>query len=188
VSVVLLRHGETAWDLVNAHGWPGAANDLAPLTARGARQAEEAAERLAVLDVARVLSSPMTRALQTAAVVGSRLGRPPQVELDLREWCPDLSWSWTTEREVLAAYDDFLAHAGTRPDDHDLRWESLAEVRERALRVLGPYAAGGELVVAVCHEVLIHALTGEQRTALATTRDLPARPSSAGQSGSAPSR
>jgi broad specificity phosphatase PhoE len=47
VPVILLRHGETAWDLVNAHGWPGAANDLAPLTPSGVRQAEAAAELLA---------------------------------------------------------------------------------------------------------------------------------------------
>jgi broad specificity phosphatase PhoE len=47
VPVILLRHGETAWDLVNAHGWPGAANDLAPLTPSGVRQAQAAAELLA---------------------------------------------------------------------------------------------------------------------------------------------
>jgi broad specificity phosphatase PhoE len=176
VPVILLRHGETDWDLVNAHGWPGAANDLAPLTPAGVRQAEAAAELLSSQPVERVLTSPMTRAMQTAAIVGARLGVPLQVALDLREWCPDQTYRWTTSAQVLAAYDDFLAHDGDRPDDHALHWERLPEVRGRALGVLAPYAAAPDTVVAVCHEVVIHALTGEQQTPLATTRGLPWRP------------
>ena len=62
-DLILLRHGETDWELVNAHGWPGAANDLAPLTASGVRQAGAAAEALSGRSVDRVLTSPMTRAM-----------------------------------------------------------------------------------------------------------------------------
>jgi broad specificity phosphatase PhoE len=176
MSVILLRHGETDWDLVNAHGWPGAANDLAPLTPAGVRQAEVAAEALSDKLVDRVLTSPMTRATQTASVVGARLGVPLQVELDLREWCPDQTYRWTTSEEVFAAYDDLLAHDGLRPEGHPLRWESLPEVRARARAVLAPYAGASGLVVAVCHEVVIHALTGMQQTPLGTTRPLPVEP------------
>jgi broad specificity phosphatase PhoE len=173
VPVILLRHGETAWDLVNAHGWPGAANDLAPLSPAGIRQAGAAAEALAGRPVDRVLTSPMTRAMQTASVVGARLGVPLQVELDLREWCPDQTYRWTTSAEVFTAYDDLLAHDGLRPEGHPLRWESLPEVRARVRAVLAPYAEDSALVVAVCHEVVIHALTGEQQTPLGTARPFP---------------
>jgi broad specificity phosphatase PhoE len=172
VPVILLRHGETAWDLVNVHGWPGAANDLAPLTPSGVRQAQAAAELLAGQPVEQVLTSPMTRAMQTASVVGARLGVPLQVEMDLREWCPDQTYRWTTSAEVFTAYDDLLAHDGVRPEGHPLRWEPLSEVRARARAVLAPYAGAPAVVVAVCHEVVIHALTGEQQTQLATTRPL----------------
>jgi broad specificity phosphatase PhoE len=176
VTVILLRHGETDWDLVNAHRWPGAANDLAPLTPSGVRQAEAAAEALSRQPVERVLTSPMTRAIQTASIVGARLGVPLQVELDLREWCPDQTYRWTTSAEVFTAYDDFLAHHGDRPDDHSLQWERLSEVRRRTLGVLTPYADAPTVVVAVCHEVVIHALSGAKRTPLATTRHLPPQP------------
>ena len=103
MPVILLRHGETAWDLVNAQGWPGAANDLAPLTPSGVRQAEGAADALSREAGQRVLTSPMTRAMQTASIVAARLGVPLQVELDLREWCPDQTYRWTTSGEVFAA-------------------------------------------------------------------------------------
>jgi broad specificity phosphatase PhoE len=176
MSVILLRHGETAWDLVNAHGWPGAANDLAPLTPTGVRQAGVVAEALSGQPVDLVLTSPMTRAMQTASIVGARLGVPLQVELDLREWCPDQTYRWTTSAEVFSAYDDLLAHDGLRPERHRLRWESLSEVRARARAVLEPYAEASPLVVAVCHEVVIHALTGVQQTPLGTTRPLPVEP------------
>jgi broad specificity phosphatase PhoE len=176
MTVILLRHGETAWDLVNARGWPGAANDLAPLTPTGVRQAGAAAEALSGQPVGLLLASPMTRAMQTASVVGARLGVPLQVELDLREWCPDQTYRWTTSAEVFTAYDDLLAHDGLRPEGHPLRWESLPEVRARARAVLAPYAASSTVVVAVCHEVVIHALTGVQQTPLGTTRAMPVGP------------
>ena len=82
----------------------------------------------------------------------------------------------TTSAQVFAAYDDLLAHDGRRPDGHPLRWESLPEVRACARAVLAAYAGASELVVAVCHEVVIHALTGEQQTPLGTTRAMPAEP------------
>ena len=176
MPVILLRHGETAWDLVNAQRWPGAANDFAPLTPVGVRQARAAGEALSSQPVDQVLTSPMTRAMQTASVVAARLGVPLQVELDLREWCPDQTYRWTTSAEVFTAYDDLLAHEGLRPEGHPLQWEPLPEVRARAWAVLAPYADASALVVAVCHEVVIHALTGEQQTPLGTTRPLPVEP------------
>src|SRR5258708_37314993 len=43
----LMRHADTDWPLVNGRHLVGAANDLAPLTDRGARQAEGAAKQRA---------------------------------------------------------------------------------------------------------------------------------------------
>jgi broad specificity phosphatase PhoE len=172
MPVLLMRHGEPDWPLVNDRGWVGLANDFTPLTRRGIRQAETTADALEAERVSLVLSSPMTRALQTAAIVAFRLAVPLQVELDLREWLPDETYSWSTPQEVFAAYDDMLAHRGVRPEGHPLRWEPLAQVRDRATHVLEPYADAGETVVAVCHEVLIQSVTGEQHTGFAQTRPL----------------
>jgi len=174
VSLHLVRHGQPDWHQVEGPQWRGAANDLAPLTAVGRQQARDAALRLtADGNVDRVLSSPMTRALETAYLIANALDAPVHVDLNLREWLPDESYSWTSADEVAAAYADMVAHDGQRPHDHDLRWEPLDVLRERAMVALGPYLSGGLRVVAVCHQVLIHAVTGCQRTPHGGLRTVP---------------
>lgn len=171
MTVLLMRHAQTDWSQVEGRRWPGAANDFAQLTPRGIEQAEQAARDLAGAEIAMVRSSPMTRALQTAAIVSARLAVPLEVWLDLREWLPEERFTWTGEN-VLELYDDMIAHGGVRPEGHPYQWEPLAEVRERALAVLRDHVGAGDVVLAVTHEVTIHALTGHQGTPHATVRPL----------------
>ena len=145
---------------------------LGPLTPHGQVQAEQAADRLARQHPTLVLSSPMTRALQTAAIVASRLDLPLGVELDLREWLPDETYQWTSGEEVATAYTDMLHRGGTRDSRGAARWEPLDQVRDRALAVLHRHVNPGATVVAVCHEVLIHAITGHPRTGHGDIRTL----------------
>jgi broad specificity phosphatase PhoE len=166
-----MRHAEPAWHLVAGDRWRGAANDFAPLTAVGEEQAAAAAQALRANPPALVISSPMTRALQTAAIVSSALVVPLRVDLGLREWLPDETYRWTTVDQVIAAHDDMLGHDGVHPDA-ERTWEELPAVRRRAHAALAPYVEQGEPVLAVCHEVLIHALTGEPRTGYAEVREL----------------
>ncbi len=86
MSLHLVRHGQPDWHQVEGRQWRGAANDLAPLTAVGRQQARDAASRLiADGNVDRVLSSPMTRALETAYLIANALDAPVHVDLNLRE-------------------------------------------------------------------------------------------------------
>jgi broad specificity phosphatase PhoE len=172
VTVLLMRHGEPDWGQVKDPRWRGAANDWAPLTPHGQVQAEHAADRLAGQHPTLVLSSPMTRALQTAAIVASRLALPLAVELDLREWLPDETYQWTSAHEVASAYTDMLHRGGTRENHGSGRWEPLDQVRDRALAALHRHANPGATVVAVCHEVLIHAVTGHPQTGHGDIRTL----------------
>jgi len=84
--IYLLRHGETVF---NKEGriQGGMESDL---NALGERQAAGMAERLAVLTAAdpgpwRLVSSPLRRAQQTAAIVGARLGLTIEIDTRLRE-------------------------------------------------------------------------------------------------------
>ena len=172
MTVLLMRHGEPDWGQVKDPRWRGAANDWAPLTPQGQVQAEQAAARLAGQHPTLVLSSPMTRALQTTAIVASRLALPLAVELDLREWLPDVTYQWTSGEDVATAYTDMLHRGGTRENHGSARWEPLDQVRDRALGVLHRHTQPGATVVAVCHEVLIHAVTGHSRTGHGEIRSL----------------
>lgn len=83
--MILLRHGQSEFNLhfTATRRDPGI-NDP-KLTELGQRQAEIAAEALAAEPIRRVLCSPYTRALQTAAPVAKRLGLPVSVTTSVRE-------------------------------------------------------------------------------------------------------
>ena len=78
--IVLVRHGETEWSVSGQH----TGNTDIPLTDAGRRQAEALGARLAAWDFARVLSSPLRRALETCRLAG--FGEAAEVTDDLREW------------------------------------------------------------------------------------------------------
>ena len=174
-AIYLLRHGEPDYSRVRELDWAGLAFDLAPLSAAGVRQARDAADGLAAFGPVAIVSSPMTRALQTACLVGHRLGLPVDVQFELREWLPDENAAWTTYAEVRAAIDDLERHAGEWPPGERRAWEPLSQVRARATTALRRAVANlglgdDDALIAACHGILIWSLTGERETGLADWR------------------
>jgi broad specificity phosphatase PhoE len=78
--IYLARHGETAWTLSGQHT---GLTDI-PLTARGERNACRLQIRLRGLQFAKVLTSPLQRALRTCDLAG--FGSVAEVDHDLAEW------------------------------------------------------------------------------------------------------
>jgi broad specificity phosphatase PhoE len=80
VEIALVRHGETEWSRDGRHT---GRSDI-PLTETGRAQAEQLAGALREWSFARVLSSPLERALETCRLAG--LGDDVEVTEDLMEW------------------------------------------------------------------------------------------------------
>jgi broad specificity phosphatase PhoE len=80
MEIVLVRHGETEWSRDRRHT---SRTDI-PLTEAGRREAEELPEALAGWSFARVLSSPLSRALDTCRLAG--MGERAELSDDLVEW------------------------------------------------------------------------------------------------------
>lgn len=82
--VLLARHGETADNVepIRAQGWRDT-----PLNDTGRRQAAELAERIAAREepIASLWSSDLSRARETAEIVGRRVGLTPRLDARLRE-------------------------------------------------------------------------------------------------------
>jgi len=78
--VVLVRHGQTEWSLSGQHT---GSTDI-PLTEEGRRHAAALGARLAGFEFARVLTSPMSRAIETCRLAG--LDGRAEITDDLREW------------------------------------------------------------------------------------------------------
>ncbi|TPG53505.1 histidine phosphatase family protein [Roseomonas nepalensis] len=83
--MILLRHGQSEFNLhfTATRKDPGIEDPR--LTPLGHAQAEAAAEALAGEGIRRILASPYTRALQTAAPLARRLGLPVHVQPLVRE-------------------------------------------------------------------------------------------------------
>jgi broad specificity phosphatase PhoE len=80
-TLLLVRHGETDW---NAEGRLQGHTDR-PLNETGRRQARELADRLAGERVDAIYASDLSRAKETAEIVGERLGLTVVIDPDLRE-------------------------------------------------------------------------------------------------------
>lgn len=78
---LFLRHGQTDWNL---QGRFQGHSDI-PLNATGLAQARDAADRLKRLPIHRIVSSPLVRALKTAAIVAEHIGLPIHIDNQLRE-------------------------------------------------------------------------------------------------------
>lgn len=83
--MILLRHGQSEFNLhfSATRRDPGIKDPK--LTILGRHQAEQAAEALAGEDIRRIIASPYTRALETAAPLARRLGLPVLVHPLVRE-------------------------------------------------------------------------------------------------------
>lgn len=83
--MILLRHGQSEFNLYfgATRRDPGVID--APLTALGREQAAQAARALVDLPIARIVTSPYTRALQTAEPVARLLGVPVVINPIVRE-------------------------------------------------------------------------------------------------------
>jgi broad specificity phosphatase PhoE len=80
MEIVLARHGETEWSRDGRHT---GRTDI-PLTENGRREALQLGEALKQWSFARVLSSPLQRALETCRLAG--LGDRVEITEDLVEW------------------------------------------------------------------------------------------------------
>src|SRR5438034_10319108 len=128
-EVLLVRHGETEWSLSGQHT---GVTDI-PLTDRGRAQAEALGRLLRGRRFSLVLSSPLTRSLDTCRLAG--LGDAVQVRDDLREWDYGRYEGITTAEIRSSAADWYLFRDGC-PEG-----EAASDVGVRVERVLSEVRA-----------------------------------------------
>jgi broad specificity phosphatase PhoE len=150
--ILLARHGETD-DNVPPLRFQGQRDT--PLNDRGRVQSGELAERVAALQppVASLWCSDLSRARETAEIVGARIGLTPRADARLREgWRGE--WEGFLFDEIAAREPERYA-AWRAPDAREgFRFpggESLAEHQERALAALDAVRAGPSPALVVCH-------------------------------------
>lgn len=156
VRLILARHAETVW---NAAGRIQGQADP-PLSPRGRAQVEALRRRVAGVAVARVFTSDLRRARETAAAFAAEATPLPE----LREAAVG-AWEGTTRAELRARWPVEYAAYLARPSwDLVPGGETVADFAARIRRGLELALAGaaeGDTVVAVTHIGVIRLVLSE---------------------------
>lgn len=155
MRIHLVRHGHVynPRDLVYA-ALPGF-----HLSPDGQRQADAVAEKLRARPIVRIVSSPLDRAIETAAPLAERFGLPITVDPDLTEWRMLDRWAGHTWEALQTTFPGEVDAYLFDPANLDFTDESLSDLAERcAFAVLRHATAGGDTVF-VSHQDPVEALT-----------------------------
>ena len=161
MQVIMIRHGEPDWLQSDVRKFIGHGRSLAPLTQKGIEQAREVAKNHLLNDSQIILSSPYTRALQTASYLAVETRLDLNVEVDLREWEPDLTYTFRTAAESASLYEDFEKCRGIYPQNETKKWESAEMASTRVINCLKPYAKLYQKIIVVTHNIVISQFVNE---------------------------
>jgi broad specificity phosphatase PhoE len=150
-GIFLARHGQTDYNL--GRRFQGLLP--VPLNETGRRQAAELAELAAAHDFRALWCSPLTRARETADIVGARIGLEPiedsrLVETDTGDWT-DRWWSDVEKEDP----DGLAAFLRSDPDFAFPGGESYKEQTARSVDALRDIAKGAKPALVVCHAMVI---------------------------------
>jgi broad specificity phosphatase PhoE len=142
----LVRHGETEWSKSGQH----TGRTDVPLTEAGRAQAQQLRRKLGRRKFALVLSSPMSRALETARLAG--FGGVVQLDPDLREWNYG-QYEGLTTAEIRRAVPGWTVWTHPIPDG-----ETADEVAARVDRVIARVRAAPGDAALFAHGHLLRVL------------------------------
>ena len=160
-EIILARHGETEWNV--AEIFRGRID--IELNETGIKQAELLADYLGERKIEAIYSSPLKRALRTAAIIA----RFHQLNVEITPGLIDFdygNWQGLPHQEVKDKYEKLYTEWIDNPDQVKMpAGESLNDVRLRAIAVVANVIAKYEdIVILVSHrvvnKVLICALLG----------------------------
>lgn len=161
MKIIWMRHGEPDYAPLDKRGFMGVGRNFAPLTPLGIQQAEEASQNPFLIGCQLIVSSPYTRALQTAAIVSKNTGLSIQVEPDLHELIADKTFQQKGAEETENLHWDFIACKGEYPPGETRKWETIPEIIARTRPVLDKYVdLGYEKILVVAHGGVIRRYTG----------------------------
>jgi broad specificity phosphatase PhoE len=155
VRVILVRHGQTAWNAGSGDERFRGRTDL-PLDDTGHAQARAVDTRLASEPIAALYSSPLLRPRQTLEPLAARTGLPVQPHRGLIDIAYG-QFQGLTHDEAAATFPEQYAMWATTPSQvHFPQGERLADVQARLLSLLHELSERhpGQTVVLAGHQIV----------------------------------
>ena len=159
MEIIFIRHGEPNYTPCWERGFIGHGKDLASLTPTGIVQAEEVSQNPILNGSEIIISSPYTRALQTAAIISKNTQLNIAIEIDLHEFLPDKTFQYKGKEESDMLHKEFLHYRGTHPPDETRIWETIEEINNRTIGVMKKYLHYNKIIV-VSHGGVTRRFTG----------------------------
>ena len=150
MKIIFVRHGEPDYRELEERSYTGFGIDLAPLSVKGRQQAQELCKNSLLHSADLLVSSAVTRALETASYVACATGLPLRVEPLLHEW--QVYESGIDRFEEARRL--FLENNGELLQNSPVQYETAVEMKTRFLESMGKYR-DYQTVVIVTHRMLI---------------------------------
>ena len=163
-KVIFVRHGQTKWNLVGKYQGQ---SDI-ELTDLGRHQAELLAENFPSEKLDAIYSSDLSRAMETANIVGKRFGLVANPEPAFREIHFGV-WEGMTYEEISRQWPEAIQLFFKHPDELDIpKGESFQDVQARATHRLAEIVANNPSSV-----IAVFAHGAVLRTILAAALHIP---------------
>ena len=158
MKVIFVRHGEPDYSELEERSYTGFGLDLAPLSEQGRRQAQELCQHPLLRSADLLVSSAVTRALETASYVACATSLPLRVEPLLHEWQVYESGIEKFEQ----ARELFLENNGALLPSSPIQYETAEEMKSRFVDCMAKYR-DYQIVVLVAHRMLIRQFVPDQQ-------------------------
>lgn len=150
MKIIFVRHGEPDYRELEERSYTGFGIDLAPLSEKGRQQAQKLSTNPLLPSAEIIVSSAVTRALETASYVACVTGLPLRVEPLLHEW--QVYESGTDNFEKARAI--FLENNGELLPNSPIQYETSAKMKSRFLECMAKYR-DYQTVIVVTHNMLM---------------------------------
>ena len=154
-----IRHGKPDYTYGDTHGFIGQGHDFAPLKEENINDVIETSKDERLKNAQIIVSSPYTRALQTASIISKETGIDIIVEPDIREWQPDLTYQYKSSDEMKEYYKEYVENDGIYPANENKKWETKEQLRTRVMSVINKYKDKYDKVIVVAHKMAFQSIS-----------------------------
>ncbi len=158
MKIIFVRHGEPDYRELEERSYTGFGMDLAPLSEEGRLQARKLSKNPLLRSAEILVSSAVTRALETASYVVRATGLPLRVEPLLHEW--QVYEAGIENFETARCL--FLENKGELLPNSPITYETAAEMKSRFLECMAKYREY-ETVVVVAHRMLMRQFVPDEK-------------------------
>jgi len=158
MKIIFVRHGEPDYRELEGRSYTGFGIDLAPLSEEGRQQAQELSTNPLLSSAEIIISSAVTRALETASYVACATGLPLRVEPLLHEW--QVYESGIDRFEEARRL--FLENKGELLPNSLVQYETATEMKSRFIECMAKYREH-QTVVVVAHRMLMRQFVPDEK-------------------------